>query len=210
MYSKVKPQHRQTNEFEKASAASKNTTIQVVGVSGSGKSFLLNTYFNTYNPRNFELLEFGTKLRERVDKTNREIRERDIYELIEEIVSGNRSLIITSHMVYRRGDGTYTWNLEFEKLIASVAYVYINVEPAQIFQQITRDTSLKGMLRRNSPTIKMAVDAIEEHQELSLKKTVEACNLLHVDLLMIHNEQSRLQQNTETLNAYFNAHIRII
>jgi adenylate kinase len=208
MHAKTKPQYGQAVGSGETPADFRNTTIQAVGISGSGKSFLLNAYFNTYNPRNFGLLEFGERLREKANKANREVHERDIHELVEEIVSGNKPLVITSHMVYRRDDGSYTWNLEFDKLIASPAYVYISAEPIQILQQITDDASLKGMLRRDSPTTRMAVEAIAEHQELSLKKTLEVCSLLRADLLIIHNDPSGLQQNMETLNAYFNVYIR--
>jgi ABC-type oligopeptide transport system ATPase subunit len=192
--------------MEKLSTLNKNRTIQVVGISGSGKSFLLNTYFDTYSPKNIELFEFGTRLREKAINENRKIQKKDIYELVDEITASNKPLIITSHMVYRKSDGSYTWDFEFDRLMASVAYVYINTEPARIFSQIMTDTSLKGTLRKDSPNVSMDVDTIAKHQELALQKTVEVCSLLRTDLLMLHNEPSLLQKNLEILNAYFNTY----
>ena len=175
-----------------------SNTIQFVGIPGCGKSYLFQEYKNRYSPLSFELVEFGQILRERMcaQEDNLGV-DYHVTQLIDEILTKNTSAVIASHLVHRTNSG-YTWNFKYDLKTQSPAYVHLLTDPVKIRQQISEDNA-RNTRARECPSC----ESLDEHQRISLERTIEIAGILNADLLLIHNEPEKLQSNLGLLNKYF-------
>jgi len=126
--------------------------------------------------------------------------EDQINKLIDEIIRSKQSTVISSHLVHKKGS-EYLCNFEYDRRANAISYIHLLADPQQIFEQRRLDNGLRKKQR-----IEDSIESISEHQEISLKKTIEICDELVSDLLLIHNTGD-LDRNLETMNTFFNHYL---
>jgi len=172
--------------------------IQLVGIPGSGKSYLLREYFSQYKPQDVKPFEFGQRLRELREKDlNQHPIDFYIVSLINELISAQENYVISSHLVHRENDN-YVWDFKYDRMADAVAYVHIITPPRQLHRQRSSDNTSKRKIRSID-----IMEVLEEHQKISLEKTAEIAKELSSDLLVIYNTPKRFQKNLELLDQYF-------
>lgn len=177
-------------------------TVQVVGIPGSGKSYLLSKYFQIYQPKEFDYFEFGQRLRA-LRNEDKERHDLDFYvrKLIQNLKDCKKSKVISSHLVHREKDN-YHWDFTYDRITDSSAYIHILTNPEQLYKQRMKDNSNNTKQR----TID-SIDTLAEHQELSLEKTIEIASELQANVLILKNDPKQKYLNLMIMDEYFREHL---
>jgi adenylate kinase len=173
----------------------KNNLIQIVGISGCGKSRLLEGYFQKYNPKDMELFEFGKSIRREKSLDNNS-HETDHYinKVVDFLISSDKKYLVTSHIVHKSNNGHDT-DFQYDKRMDSLAYIHIITNPEDIFMYRKKD-NLSNVKMRSEENPK----SIALHQDLSLAKTQELTTIIGSDMFIIYNDRLGFEKNLKTMN----------
>lgn len=173
----------------------KNDLIQIVGISGCGKSKLLKEYFQKYNSKEVLMFEFGDNLRREMylDNNTHEI-EYYINKIVNHLISSNNKYLVTSHVVHKTTGGYHT-DYQYDEKMNSLAYIHIISNPEDIITYRTKDNNSKQKIRCEED-----LETIINHQNISLAKTIELATRIGADIYTIHNSKYNLEENLKTMN----------
>lgn len=180
----------------------KNRTAIVTGMNGVGKDFLISKVIKS-NP--IKVAGWGDLLSEElgVDKdimmktVDPEMILQGQYAVCDKVMN-MQPLVAICHVV-KLENGRYVYNLEIEKRLNPMYYVFVSA-PAELIAERVRKRNLSG--ERSSH--EMSTKEIAEVQKIRLKAMKELAEVQQTKLVILNNIDAELDINLNTLDNLIN------
>lgn len=190
---------------------SANNIIQLVGIPGVGKDYILNCYKKEFG-ENYAFVNFGEELSRIVQQTAGKSIKRDWLGNVDEetirflttallmkTIQSSRPTIVNTHMVFKR-NGEFVWSWDSERMINSAAYIHIIAEPKDILARRAADSSRERAIE--------TIDKIVEHQNVSLSVTRDISRTLGAGFYFILNSDRLLMAKLGLMHWIFTTYLR--
>jgi len=118
--------------------------IELVGVPGSGKSYIMNHYAEKYD-NSIEVVDFGKKLQKRMksdgyepDSVKSHVTRNYVKDLLSEMKNDDENYMMTSHVVHY-DNGEFNVADEIEKFTNPEGYIYVHAPLEKIYERVLDD-----------------------------------------------------------------------
>lgn len=173
--------------------------IQLIGIPGSGKSYILKKI----GLPNLNYIEFGTEFKEWVENRSQQKQlivpaapKKYVREFMDILINERQPAIFTSHMIYFDGR-EFIFDSELEMYMASGGYIHIYSPPESVMERRKRDNGLLVKVRRED-----ALEIITKHQDLSIRLAKEYSERLGSRFLVVDNSLAEEEISLNKIRAF--------